>query len=186
MKYRKLLALVVVVFAVGLTVPGCGKKGEKKTEPGGPATWNGFTTGTGYGQGSVLSLNTCYAVARAADGTVRFPIATDPANPHYVYGGQLYATAYVANAVFPAGNTYSVQNAYGDNLTIYISPDDRYFSGTVTLAAATVRDIQRYVGKTADYNSLCVDGVVFYGSVIQGSRIEGGMTLYVKDYPAIN
>src|SRR3989344_1578696 len=156
MKYRKLLALVVVVFAVGLTVPGCGKKGEKKTEP------------------------------RAADGTVRFPIATAPANPHYVYGGQLYATAYVANAVFPAGNTYSVQNAYGDNLTIYISPDDRYFSGTVTLAAATVRDIQRYVGKTADYNSLCVDVVVFYGSVIQGSRIEGGMTLYVKDYPAIN
>lgn len=188
MKYRKLFALAVAVFAVALSVPGCGKKkDENQVGPGGPANQigNGFTSSGGYGQGSVLSLNTCYNVSQSSDGSVTFPLATDPANPHYVYGGQIYAIAYVASTVYSGGNAYSVQNQYGDSMTIYIAPNDQYFSGIVRLAPATVRDIARYLGKPAN-QALCIDGVVFYGTYIQGGRIEGGMTLYVNNYPVIN
>ena len=192
MKYRKLLALAVVVFSVALSVPGCGKKDEKKGVGVGIGSpiGNGFTQVGGYGQGSVLSLNSCYSVSKASNGTIAFPIATDPNNQHYVYGGALYATAYVSNTVFAAGNSYLVQTNYGDTMTIYLAPNDQYFSGLITLSATTVRDIQLYlqsigVNRNNSSNSLCIDGVVFNGSTIQGSRLQGGMTLYVNDVAVI-
>ena len=192
MKYRKLLALALVVFSVALSVPGCGKKDEKKPVggPGGTAIGNGFTQVGGFGQGSVHSLNSCYSVAKSASGTISFPIATDPQNQHYVYGGALYATAYVANTVFTAGNSYLVQTNFGDTMTVYLAPNDQYFSGIVTLSATTVRDIQLYlqsvgVNRNNSSNTLCIDGVVFNGSTIQGARLQGGMTLYVNDVPVI-
>jgi hypothetical protein len=192
MKYRKLLALAVVVFSVAISVPGCGKKDDKKPigGPGGTAIGNGFVSIGGFGQGSVLSLNSCYSVVKAADGTIRFPIATDPNNQHYVYGGALYATAYVSNAVYAAGNSYLVQTNFGDTMTVYLAPNDQFFSGIVTLSATTVRDIQLYlqqvgVNRNSSNTSLCIDGVVFNGSTIQGSRLQGGMTLYVNDVAVI-
>jgi uncharacterized lipoprotein YehR (DUF1307 family) len=53
MKYRKLLALAVVVFSVAISVPGCGKKDDKKPigGPGGTAIGNGFVSIGGFGQG---------------------------------------------------------------------------------------------------------------------------------------
>lgn len=143
------------------------------------------TTVSGDGQGPVLSLNTCYKIALQSDGSVYFPISTDPAHQYQINGGKLYVTAYVSNVVYSMSKIYTLTNQHGDKLAVSISNTGQYFSGAVYLGPTTVRDIQRYLGQAAN-SSLCVDGIVMYGTQIDSGRLEGGITLYVKNYPVVN
>lgn len=194
--YKRWITLLVVILAVGASVPGCGKKDEEGDTPvpgapGAPSNVvNGFGSNGGSGQAGILSENNCYEVARQSDGSVDFPIATHPSDPHYYSngfsnGGYLYAVAYVANTYFTGGNGYQSQNSYGDLLNVYISSDDLYFNGRVYLAPSTVRDILRYIGEDPGKGSLCVDGVTFQQVQFFGSNMSGYMTLWVNDYPVI-
>ena len=173
-----------------MSVPGCGKgddeEGEANNNGGSSSsTINGFGNSGGQGQAGIRSENNCYEVSRQGDGSVRFPIATSPSQPHYYQGGYLYATAYVADTFYTGGNHYSTQNAYNDTLDVFISSNDEYFNGDVYLANKTVRDILVYLGQSADEDSLCVDGITFQQVLINGGPMQGYMTLWVKNYPVI-
>lgn len=190
MKYRKLLALMVVVFAVALSVPGCGKGGPKN-EVGGQDLWgiNGFTSYSGYGQATVLSRNSCYNVYVQSDGSLQFPITQDPNNPYYVQQGHLIATAYVASGLFASGNHYSVQTQYGDKLHVYLY-NDQYFSGYVYLSPQTVKQIQLYLnqygnGRGTTAGSLCIDGLVIQSAIAGSTFTPGGTVLYVNNTATI-
>lgn len=193
--YKRWISLLVVIVAVGASVPGCGKKDEEEAVNngggGGTSTVNGFSVNGGVGQAGILSENTCYNVTRNSDGSLEFPIATHPSDPHsysggYSNGGYLYAIAYVADRYYTGGNSYSAKNSYGDTLNVYISSDDLYFNGRVYLAPATVRDLLRYLGEDPSDSTVCIDGVVFQQVQVYGSSMTGYMTLWVDDYPVLN
>ena len=196
MKYKRLLAFVPLILVIVLSFPGCGKKGDEEVvedvsrSSADRGVRNNFTANDGEGQAGIRSLTSCYSIDRNGDGSIDFPIATAESNPHYYdYSGSLLAVAYVADTVFRGGYVYTKNSGYNDELKVYISNDDRYFSGEVHLDDRTVDQILDYVGRSRNDSSLCVDGVVFggnYGGVqFYSGTMYGEMILYVENREVI-
>ena len=174
MKTRKILALLTVVVAVALSAPGCGKKDEKKPVVGGVGAFNGFQVINGVGQATLLSYSSCYRVPQAADGSISFPVATHPSDPHTL-NGYLSASLYVSAQLMTGGNSFTFNNTFSDTINFYSYGP--YMGGSVRLSGTTVGQIKNYLrtysGRVSDSNasSLCVDGVLVTNAYLNGNTI---------------
>lgn len=148
-------------------------------------------------ESKILSLNACMNLPiddsqdEKNKGTVRFHFSTSPAFPHYVFNGKLYADGYITDKSYTGGNHYNLINPSGDAVNIYISRDDRSFTGDVLLAAQSVLQIQQKLKELGDSASeqadsqkqICIDGVKFEDNEIHGTRIAGEVNLMLKGLP---